>query len=286
MGKDVCISYAEKDEPAATTICETLESKGVSCWIAPRNVQPGAIWAEGIMDAISASRVMVLVFSEHASRSVYVRREVQSAFDNGKTVIPFRLSNTKPTGLLAFFLKPVQWIDAFTQPTEEHSKTLAAHIRSLLSGGETEVTDSATMTVFRKEDDRLTISLQGIELLAARLDLGATKGLLGPSTNSSDQRGFHNQENTLFGLNKMPCTKASNVHFFVLIGRNFVIINDVNARVARLLDEPFSSTAHGFLRIESIKGTPLDYKQSIFEEDRLIPRKSYWSMSMKRAGSL
>jgi TIR domain len=219
MAKDVFISYAEEDELAARTICETLESKGVFCWMAPRNVQPGGIWAEGIMDAISASRVMVLVFSEHANRSVYVQREVQSAFDNGKTVIPFRLSNTKPTGLLAFFLKPVQWIDAFTQPTKEHSKTLAAHIRSLLSEGKTEVTDSATMTVFREEDYRLIISLQGIELtgfgkLTARLDLGATKGLLGPSTNSSDEVSTTRKTHSLASIKCLALKQVTSIFSF------------------------------------------------------------------------
>jgi hypothetical protein len=71
----------------------------------------------------------------------------------------------------------------------------------------------------------------------------------------------------------MPCTKASNVHFFVLIGRNFVIINDVNVRVARLLDEPFSSTAHGFLRIESINGTTVRLQTVDFRGGPPYPTK-------------
>ena len=69
MATDVFFSYAVEDKVAATTVCETLESEGVSCWIAPRDIQPGAQWARAIMDAISTSRVMVLVFSEDANRS-------------------------------------------------------------------------------------------------------------------------------------------------------------------------------------------------------------------------
>jgi hypothetical protein len=70
--------------------------------------------------------------------------------------------------------------------------------------------------------------------LTARLDLGQTKGLLGPSANPSDQRGFHNEENTLFGINHQPSTKTSCVYLFVFTNENFIVIEDVNARVAKL----------------------------------------------------
>lgn len=278
MANDVFISYADEDKVTATSICETLESEGVTCWIAPRDVKPGEKWAQAIMDAISASRMMVLVFSEDANRSDHVQREVGSAFDNGITVIPVRLSNTKPTGDLQYYLRPVQWIDTFTQPSEKHFKSLAGRIRSLLSASETGIADSGTMKVFRDNERNLAISFQGLEMtgfgkLAARLDLGVTKGLLGPSTNPSDQQGFHNEENTLFGVNHQPCTKASEVHFFVFIGKNFIFINDVNARVARFLDEPFSWAALGFLRIESISGTTVRLQTVDFRDRPPYPQK-------------
>jgi hypothetical protein len=156
------------------------------------------------MHAISASRAMVLVFSEDANRSDHVQREVGSAFENGITVIPFRLKNTKPTGILEYYLRPVQWLDAFTQPLESHFKSLAALVGDLLSESEAGASDSRLMEVFRDKEHNLIITLQGQKFpvggkLTARLDLGYTKGLLGPSTNPSDQRGFHNEENTLFG---------------------------------------------------------------------------------------
>jgi hypothetical protein len=278
MAHDVFISYAEEDKSAADAVRTTLESEGISCWIAPRNIRLGAKWEQAIMDAISASRVMVLVFSEDANRSDHVQREVGSAFENGITVIPFRLRNTKPTGVLAYYLRPVQWLDAFTQPLEGHLKSLAAQIGDLLSESEAGLADSCLMKVFRDKDHKLIISFQGAEFtdggkLTARLDLGCLKGLLGPSTNPSDQRGFHNEENTLFGINHQPCTKASRVHFFVLMGANFVLINDVNARVARFFGEPFSRAELGFLRIESISGTTVRLQTVDFRERPPYPQK-------------
>ncbi len=278
MAHDVFVSYAEEDKLAANTACTILESEGTSCWIAPRDIRPGAKWEQAIMDAIRASRVMVLVFSEDANRSDHVQREVGSAFENGITVIPFRLRNTKPTGVLEYYLRPVQWLNAFTQPLESHLKSLAVQIADLLSESEAGLADSCLMQVFRDKEYKLIISFQRVEFTGfgkriARLDLGCTKGLLGPSTNPSDQRGFHNEQNTLFGINHQPCTKASSVHFFVLMDANFIMINDVNVRVARFFGESFSRAELGFLRIESINGTTVRLQTVDFRERPPYPQK-------------
>jgi len=278
MAHDVFISYAKEANLAANTTCNSLESEGISCWIAPRNIGAGAKWEQAIMDAISVSRVMVLVFSEDANRSDHVQREVGNAFANGITVVPFRIRNAKPTGILDYYLRPVQWIDAFTLSLEEHSKSLASRIRSLLSASETGFGDSGKMTVLRDKDRNLIITLQGLDSktggkLTARLNFGCTKGLLGPSTNSSDQRGFQNEENTLFGINHMQLRRMSRVHLFVSMGENFTIINDVNERVAKFLNEPFSTTALDFLRIESISGTTVRLQTVDFGEGPPYPEK-------------
>lgn len=40
--RPVFISYASRDAGVAETVCQSLESHGASCWIAPRDVKPGA----------------------------------------------------------------------------------------------------------------------------------------------------------------------------------------------------------------------------------------------------
>ena len=50
-----------------------MEAKGVRCWMAPRDILPGADWGESIIDAINDAKAMVLVFSPtpmtHSCRS-------------------------------------------------------------------------------------------------------------------------------------------------------------------------------------------------------------------------
>jgi TIR domain len=67
MAHDVFISYSSKDKTAADARCATLESHGIPCWIAPRNIAYGSDYSEAIVDGINESRVMVLVFSSHAN---------------------------------------------------------------------------------------------------------------------------------------------------------------------------------------------------------------------------
>ena len=52
MVYDVMISYAKVDKTTADAVCAKLESKGIHCWIAPRDILPGKEWGEAIIDAI------------------------------------------------------------------------------------------------------------------------------------------------------------------------------------------------------------------------------------------
>ena len=55
MAHDVFITYSTRDKAIAEAVCATLESKHITCWIAPRDVLPGTEWAEAIVDAINSS---------------------------------------------------------------------------------------------------------------------------------------------------------------------------------------------------------------------------------------
>ena len=64
MEPKVFISHSTRDKAMANAICKTLESAGIRCWIAPRDIEPGADWTEGIMRGITGCRAFVLVFAD------------------------------------------------------------------------------------------------------------------------------------------------------------------------------------------------------------------------------
>ena len=96
MPFDVFISHSQQDKAAADAACSALEAAGIRCWIAPRDVPPGAAWPAAIIDAIDHCRAMVLIFSSGANQSKQVYREVQRAFDKEVPVVGRR---APPIGL-------------------------------------------------------------------------------------------------------------------------------------------------------------------------------------------
>ena len=110
---DVFISYSSRDRERADAICAALEAGGVRCWIAPRDGTPGASYAKFLVDAIAASRLVVLVFSRSANASEAVLNELEIAFSRGIAVLPVRIEDVGPTGSAEFYLKRRHWLDAF-----------------------------------------------------------------------------------------------------------------------------------------------------------------------------
>src|SRR6201982_1815771 len=132
MPSMVFISHSSKDRETADAICAHLESAGVNCWIAPRDIEAGATWTKGIMQGLDACRVLILVFSEHANDSDHVQREVAKAFSSGLAVIPFRIKDVLPNQSLSYFLDTVQWLDAIAPPLPKHLGTLSERVKKLL----------------------------------------------------------------------------------------------------------------------------------------------------------
>jgi hypothetical protein len=128
----VFVSYSQSDREPAFGIVSRLEAAGIECWIAPRDVTPAADWAAEIVGAISAARVMVLVFSAGTNDSPQVRREVERAVHHRVAVLPFRIADVLPSKSLEYFLSSQHWLDAFPPPLEPHYGRLIDHVRVFL----------------------------------------------------------------------------------------------------------------------------------------------------------
>jgi hypothetical protein len=56
MPSSVFISHSSKDQATADAICKHLESAGIKCWIAPRDIEVGSDWTKGIMRGLAGCR--------------------------------------------------------------------------------------------------------------------------------------------------------------------------------------------------------------------------------------
>jgi len=134
MGHDVFLSYAAADKAAAFAVLKGLEDQRIRCWIAPRDIPPGAEYGQQIVDALKGCSVFVVIFSAAANGSPHVRREVERAVSMDRTIVPFRVEDVAPTGAMEYCLSGTHWLDALTRPLEPHVATLVATIRGLLGG--------------------------------------------------------------------------------------------------------------------------------------------------------
>ena len=62
MGEQIFISYSSKNKAIADAVCHKLEERKMKCWIAPRDILPGANYAEELINAIDNSKLFVLIF--------------------------------------------------------------------------------------------------------------------------------------------------------------------------------------------------------------------------------
>jgi hypothetical protein len=108
----VFISYASQDVAIADAIVEKLERSGEACWIAPRDVKAGALYADAIVRAISGAKAFVLVLSENAIASSHVGKEVERASSKKRPIIALRIDSAPLTPALEYFLSESQWIEA------------------------------------------------------------------------------------------------------------------------------------------------------------------------------
>ena len=144
IGHEVFICYSSEDKPVADAMVATLESKGIRCWIAPRDVLPGINYQEALVDAIDSTRIMVLIFSSHSNSSPHVIRELSRAVSKGVIVIPFRIEDVPLSKSMEYLVALPHWLDALTPPVEQHLNKLAETIQLFLNKEKTDSEEDTT----------------------------------------------------------------------------------------------------------------------------------------------
>ncbi len=120
------------DQGVADQVCRRLESEGIHCWVAPRDILPGDSWLDSMIEAVKQCQIFILVFSANTYRSQWVKDEITLALNRNIKIIPFRIENISPQGTLEILQARCQWVDAYTPPLEKHLDRLAQAVRTHL----------------------------------------------------------------------------------------------------------------------------------------------------------
>ena len=82
----VFISHAHTDEPLVKKVAAVLEDAGLEVWDDTREIMPGDNWADKIAQGLNESDAMVVLLSEGALSSEFIRRDIDFALSQK----PFR----------------------------------------------------------------------------------------------------------------------------------------------------------------------------------------------------
>ena len=143
MSGHVFVSHGSDDRVQANELAAFVESKGAKVWIAPRNVRPGQDYSEQLQEAIENCCAFLVLVTDKANKSPYVRAETEMAFSLSKPIFPVRLTDIKPAAGLAFFLKIRHWTDAFGDEREANLARLARELQTA-AGVEVDSTEVVT----------------------------------------------------------------------------------------------------------------------------------------------
>ena len=169
-GGRVFISYASQDAGVATQLCAALESAGIACWIAPRDVQPGQPYAAAIVHALNDCRALVLLVSRHSVASPHVHREVERASSKKRTVYSVRLDAAELPAELEYFLSANQWLDTAGRSIESIVPALLATLRQPGEALAPRTRPPAARNLARKYGLAVALALMAIALIGLVAD--------------------------------------------------------------------------------------------------------------------
>ena len=178
---DVFISYSSKDTHTANSVCKALESVGIKCFIASRDIKVGSNWAKLINAAIENSKAFVLIFSENSNNSAHVVKELNLAINNRLVILTFKIDKTIPRSSMKYYLSDTQWLDAANGNTVKNINLLKEAVLVHLSKLEKE----PPKTEKRKLKKRYII-VPFVVLFAVISCITASKVLLKSKNESAD----------------------------------------------------------------------------------------------------
>ena len=124
------ISFSSKDTEMAHRVYDALSAQGIDCWISSQNIPTGANYQEEIVRAIKSASVMVLIFSENASSSIEIPKEMALASQNNLVLMPLRIDDTLARDAFEYTLATSQWI-ALYNDFEKHIEDVGTTIKAI-----------------------------------------------------------------------------------------------------------------------------------------------------------
>lgn len=123
---DVFISYSRADYIDAkgeviegnvvSKIKDTLTQEGITFWFDEEGIYSGDTFTEKIVVNIEAADIFLFISSANSNRSVWTSKEIATADEFHKRIIPIRIDNTPYNKKVMFRIADIDFIDYFNNP--------------------------------------------------------------------------------------------------------------------------------------------------------------------------
>lgn len=115
MSHHIFLSYRRTDQPLARALVAAMESEGLDVWW-DQEIEGGEDWREAIVNGLSASNALVILFSDECNASKQLKKELAIADTLDKEVIPVLIEETKPKGHYLYELAARNWLQITPNP--------------------------------------------------------------------------------------------------------------------------------------------------------------------------
>ena len=144
---DVFISYSRKDYVDAnfnvipgnvvSKVKEALTEAGISYWFDEEGIYSGQNFVEKIVTNIEASKIFLFLSTANSNDSRWTCKEIASADEYGKHIIPVRIDQTPYNKKVLFRIADLDYIEYYSNP-EKGMKDMIESIKTYLAQLEAE----------------------------------------------------------------------------------------------------------------------------------------------------
>ena len=186
MPRDAFVSHASVDAELALAICHGLEKRGLTCWIAPRDVRSEGTYGTEIIRGLRECATFLIVLTAASSESQQVEREAERASHYQKRIIPLSVGGGEPGERLEFYTAGRQRVACAATIDEAFLDRLAAVIR-----GEHTVIPERHVDAASRAPGRPMLAIAGViaaVVVVATIGLWLSGALTGRSTPPTGER--------------------------------------------------------------------------------------------------
>ena len=141
MKHDVFISYSRKDyvdeqknvipDNEVSKIKEALTEAGITYWFDEEGIYSGQNFVEKIVTNIENSKIFLFLSTVNANKSTWTCKEIASADEFNKHIIPVRIDSTPYNKKVLFRIADLDYIEYYTNPQkgmEDMIKSIQAYL--------------------------------------------------------------------------------------------------------------------------------------------------------------